>query len=245
MAEGAVVIGDFRNLVTKSNVFLTEKEIAVFRKKHYLQQESYISGRVAAKQAIINFMEKEIGKVINYQQINIISAPHPIVEIEGFFSEKLNLSISHHKNIAFAVVNSYYPVGIDVEPIFCPTNRMLKNVCQDSEIKLFASGWENNISLIFTCIWAIKEAVMKLSKIGMKMGFYNIKIIKVPAFNNINEDEFIVHYYDQIQVRQAKLKLRVCESLIFSLACVCDNLVHCSYHSYKDKKLTYIDRRIF
>lgn len=93
--------------IKNSNVesrFLSEDEKNLLQNYKDEDRWDFISGRWAAKEAIIKASNKEI----NYSQISILKSETgaPIVYVDGVKRQDINISISHEKDytIAFSVI---------------------------------------------------------------------------------------------------------------------------------------------
>lgn len=101
-------------------------------------------------------------------------------------NNEIYFSISHSKNLV-AIVISDKEVGIDLEYLTYKKNALNK-AYTDSEKNLVG-----NDKFMFTKIWVMKEAYVKMLGKGLSYGLKNVDTIKLEnRFNVINGDDYLI-----------------------------------------------------
>lgn len=134
------------------------------------QKDSFL-GKIALKHTYKNSNFSKI--TINYSnsgQPILIDAPH------------LHCSIAHSYGLAVAV-SAPFKIGVDVEKIRYHDESLLKFIASKHEIELFP---EDDLDVIVTKIWVIKETVSKALGIGIAYPFGDM-VIKKDKYNYLIE----------------------------------------------------------
>lgn len=151
---------------------------------HSKRKNSYLLGRVAAKQAIRSFLK-----------INII--PNEILIDSGVFSfpvvrcsHPAQVSITHCQNIAIALAyDESHPLGIDLEQIDERKADVIKSGLSPEELQL-ARSLNMAESVAFTVFWSARESVSKILKTGLTIDFKWLEIHKLSGNGRAYESQF-------------------------------------------------------
>lgn len=141
---------------------------------------AYLLGRLTAKKALYS-----IDSSIDFAKISISNGifNQPIVngndlKVSIAHSNKMGVSIAFHKDII---------LGIDIETVNASQNTTLMEIVTNEELEMF-KGKIDNISIVLTILWTIKEALGKALKTGITIEFNLMQIsqVSVGAKGDIN-----------------------------------------------------------
>jgi len=99
---------------------------------------------------------------------------------------KLFFNISHSKDIIVIAISDK-EIGIDIQHITYKVNALYKSYTEE-EIKLVG-----NDKYLFTEMWVMKEAYVKMLGKGLSYGLKNVNTIKLAnRFNIIGEEDYLI-----------------------------------------------------
>jgi phosphopantetheinyl transferase len=145
-----------------SRRYLTASERSVYEALPPKQRRKWLSGRVAAKDAVRCWMRLHRGVQVLFPQELCIAnddggAPHVVPNISTTVPATLRLSIAHKDQIAVAIVGEH-EVGIDIERIELRDETFAATAFSTVERALLSSEDE---ALALTRGWVVKEAAAK------------------------------------------------------------------------------------
>lgn len=155
---------------------LHPNEKAVYQQYQYnRRKESYLLGRLSAKEAILPLTNISSPKSI---WIDTGVFQFPIVKCPN--NSNIQVSISHCDTIGFSVAYpEAHPMGIDVEKIHADrTTTLLSQLTQKEQLLLTKKN--NSTIANYTALFSIKEALSKVIRTGMMLDF---KFLEVDAVN--------------------------------------------------------------
>jgi phosphopantetheinyl transferase len=207
-ANIVIVKACFTDCDAKRNLFLTSKEEKKYKGyKSKVRRHEFLLGRIAAKIAASTLIKEEVTKI----QIDSGVFGQPILKNSA--KENLQVSISHKKSIAAAIVCSQeHPMAIDIEYINDTLNyQTIKKQSTLKELELL-----NNVSehIKYSLIWTIKEAMSKAIKTGLTTPF---QLFEVTYFKKLNTSIFsfrsLMSNFSQYQIVS-----RLTEEYVMSIA---------------------------
>jgi 4'-phosphopantetheinyl transferase len=156
------------------------------------RQHSYLLGRFAAKQAIIQKMP-----YIDAQDIHIASGVFTQPVIEHPQIRNVQVSISHTQHYAVAVAfPEHHPMGIDIESVQRTNDEAISRHVSLEEINMF-KAFSYNDQQALTQLWSIKEALSKTFKTGLMADFSLFDLVSAEKKNNLIITHF--KYWHQYQ----------------------------------------------
>jgi acyl transferase domain-containing protein/phosphopantetheinyl transferase (holo-ACP synthase) len=167
--EGFTLFADkYRSAPTRDQLarrFLGEEERAQYEKLGPRNQRAWLSGRIAAKDAVRDFLWNKGYSAMFPVEIAIHNdaSGKPIVRSSGVTLD-LRISIAHKEDIAVAIVAEGRDVGIDVEKIEPRSDGFIELSFREEELKILGSGDRDEW---LTRMWAAKEAVAKAKGTGL------------------------------------------------------------------------------
>lgn len=132
------------------------------------RRESYLMGRLAAKQAV-----SELTGVADLRSICIESGifGFPVVRCAN-----VQVSISHCDEAAVAIAfPEHHPVGVDIEIVREENMETLATALVENEKRLL--GGDNAFG--YTAVWSAKEALSKILKTGLTLDFEILQVQSV------------------------------------------------------------------
>jgi phosphopantetheinyl transferase len=142
------------------------------RLKSDKRRRDWLSGRLAAKDAVRRWLEERGERVSGIVEIfnDADGVPYITTETDlspdAALSRRLRLSIAHNESGGCAAVH-LGPVGIDVERIAVRDPGVLAHYARDDE--------DARTPRSQTRLWTIKEAVLKMLGLGFAGGLLNVK----------------------------------------------------------------------
>ena len=187
-----------------SNLLHPKEKNVLNNYKYHLRKESYLLGRLSAKQAIAAMVGN------NYPQSIFIDTgifQFPVVRCPNM--QNIQVSISHCDQIGFSIAfPEEHPMGIDVEKISIDkVNVVLSQLTEDEKKDLKTY---NNIKG-FTALFSAKEALSKILRTGMMLDFKFLETEILKPKTNILECTF-KHF------GQYKALIYVQNEYVFSIA---------------------------
>ena len=138
------------------------------------RKKSYLLGRIAAKQAVLELLQ-------NNEAISSFSVEFGIFQfpvVKYIQDQNIQVSITHCDSlgIAFAFPEEH-PLGIDVEKIDADMVETMKIAIVDKEYDLMSSC-SLDVAEGSALVWTLKEALSKVLKTGLTLDF---KILEVES----------------------------------------------------------------
>ncbi|PIS04765.1 MAG: hypothetical protein COT81_04745 [Candidatus Buchananbacteria bacterium CG10_big_fil_rev_8_21_14_0_10_42_9] len=156
---------------------LSHEEKLIFNQVKNFQQQDWLAGRIALKQAVLRHVD---AKNLNQLVIRNYASGQPY--LEGY--EYLNCSLSHSFGWAIASAGKQI-VGVDIEKIRPHADDLVYAIAGNAEVRLM-NNVNKNLNVKLTYIWTIKESVMKGLGIGFGISPKNLYIKKI----NIKKNNF-------------------------------------------------------
>ncbi|MBV2235668.1 MAG: polyketide synthase dehydratase domain-containing protein [Sterolibacterium sp.] len=148
--------------------FLNQLEVADYEAASPRRRRQWLSGRVAAKDALRAYLWRKHGEYDIFPKELRISndvqgQPQVVAHVSNVFAEKLYLSIAHKDTLALAMA-AEKPVGVDMEKIEPRSDEFIQLAMTAEEVALLPDEQRNEWVARF---WVGKEAVAKLAGIGL------------------------------------------------------------------------------
>ena len=149
--------------------FLNRPERADYEAASPRRRRQWLNGRVAAKDAVRQYLWSRHGHFDLYPKELHISnneagQPRVTTHVTAAFAEPLQLSIAHKDLLALAMV-AERSVGVDIEKIEARSDEFLQLVMSDEEISRLPQG---DHDVWVTRLWVAKESVAKCSGHGLE-----------------------------------------------------------------------------
>ena len=164
-----------KSFIKNNNIddFLHRDELDYLEKlKVEQRRQSFLLGRIAAKQAIASLV-----KVNDLTTIAIQYGVFQFPVVKHNFNNNLQVTISHSHDVGVALAFcEEHPMGVDIERIVPARLNAIKDNLSDSELELLENS---RLSLIEGCtaIWTMKEGLSKALKTGLTVDFKVLEII--------------------------------------------------------------------
>jgi phosphopantetheine--protein transferase-like protein len=169
------------------------------------RKADFISGRLAGKEAVLNYSRDHgLKEISGPGEISIrrTETGEPEVLLEGEKSG-LMVSITHSGNIALSLVcgrDEFRGVGIDAEKIEERDGSFLRIAFSDTEIEQLKTGGNGSFNKEkITVFWTLKEAVLKSIGSGLNLNLKDIFI------SSINCSNYSVELYREVEKRFAEV----------------------------------------
>ena len=153
--------------------YLNQPETAVYNTVSPRRKRQWLSGRVAAKDAVRHFLWSRRGhydfwpkemSIENDDRGKPVVAPH----ISETYKESLQVSIAHKDRLSVAIA-SEHPIGIDIELIEPRGDELILAAMTPAETDTMRTcTLDCGTDELVTRIWAAKEAVAKLKGTGFQ-----------------------------------------------------------------------------
>ena len=182
-----------QQLMDSKDCFLSAAENHYFEQlTAQRRQHSYLLGRFAAKQAIIQKVP-----YIDAQDIHIASGVFTQPVIEHPQIRNMQVSISHTQDYAVAVAfPEHHPMGIDIESVRRTNDEAISSHVSLEEINIF-KAFSYNDQQALTQLWSIKEALSKSFKTGLMADFSLFAVASAEKKDNLIITHF--KYWHQYQ----------------------------------------------
>ena len=149
--------------------YLTERERATYRALPDAQQRAWLSGRIAAKDAVRKLLWARGHGPLFPAEVEVVSGGRRPT-VSGAFDEDVRISIAHKDMggrgcVAVAIAREGRDVGIDIETVEPRGDRFVKVAFDDAEVALIPSADRDEW---LTRIWCAKEAVGKRRGTGLE-----------------------------------------------------------------------------
>lgn len=141
-----------------------EKEV-FFSLKNPKRKSEWYWARISAKQLLSDIYN------VKLEEIEILNANNrqPYAVVNG---RKINISLSHREGLCGCAVSvSDSPVGFDIEKIETKNPILFEEYLNREEIDFCL---ENHNA--FACLWALKEASLKMLGLGLSVSAKDVKI---------------------------------------------------------------------
>ncbi|WP_394850717.1 4'-phosphopantetheinyl transferase superfamily protein [Pendulispora brunnea] len=167
--EGFMLFEDpYRAAPTRDQMhrrFLGEAERADYERQGPRKQRAWLSGRVAAKDAVRHLLGQLGHGPLFPVEVTITNEPSGRPVVTTRFAEDIRVSIAHKDDTAVAIAREGQDVGIDIERIEARTDAFAELSFLPEELRLVAdeprdAGW--------TRLWAAKEAAAKARGTGLE-----------------------------------------------------------------------------
>jgi phosphopantetheine--protein transferase-like protein len=169
------------------------------------RKADFISGRLAGKEAVLNYYrEHGLEDIPEPGEINIrrTETGEPEILLGGIRSG-LMVSITHSGNIALSLVcgrDEFRGVGIDAEKIEERDGSFIRIAFSDNEIKQLETGENGSFDKEkITLFWTLKEAVLKSIGSGLNLNLKDISI------RSISSSNYTVELYREVEKRFAEV----------------------------------------
>ncbi|KAA1246060.1 4'-phosphopantetheinyl transferase superfamily protein [Aquimarina sp. RZ0] len=159
---------------------LHPEEIEYYKTLRFERRKlSYLLGRVSAKKAILEFLINEK----NGQHISIDFGVFKFPVVKYVKNQNVQVCISHCENVGVSLAfPEKHPLGIDIEKISEDKIKTMKSIISKEEQELI-SKISLSISVGYTLIWTIKEALSKILKTGLTVDF---KLFEIKSLEKID-----------------------------------------------------------
>ena len=163
---------------------LHPQELAIYQNYQYnRRKESYLLGRLSAKQAI-----QELSGINNPSSIWIDTGVFQFPIVKGEHLQNMQVSISHCDTIGCSIAyREAHPMGIDVEKISVDKTEVVLSQLTQSE-KLLLTTNANIYG--YTALFSIKEALSKILKTGMMLEFKFLEVKEIKETKDTIECTF-------------------------------------------------------
>jgi 4'-phosphopantetheinyl transferase EntD len=203
-----VIKKDFSDLIKEIYILHPEEHDYYESLRFNRRKNSYLLGRVSAKNAVLELLTKE--PVIQSVSIQFGVFQFPVVKyIEN---ENIQVSISHCDNygVAFAFPEEH-PMGIDIEKINKDKLKTLKSAISYNEFDKIATS---SLSVLIgsTLIWTIKESLSKALKTGLTVDFKILEIESLEKVGPVYVSTFI--YFSQYKAISKKIGNYLCSVVL-------------------------------
>lgn len=152
-----------------SRRYLCQSERDVYENLPPKRRRDWLSGRIAAKDAVRGHLFDQGALPVYPQEMRIVNdtegAPYVLPNVTRQVSPQLNVSITHKDNIAAAIVGTS-PVGIDIERIEQRDASFAELVFTPEELRTLQ--WpDENPAVALTRGWVAKEVMAKMQRKGL------------------------------------------------------------------------------
>ncbi len=152
-----------------SRRYLTAAERETYESQSPRRRRQWLSGRIAAKDAVLTYLRRERGlKSVFPQELRIENdargAPHIQPNVTDSVPLSLHISLTHKGNLAAAIVGEA-PVGIDIERIEVRDEGFITMAFTAHE-RLLLRGEDD--ATAYTRGWVAKEVIAKADGTGLR-----------------------------------------------------------------------------
>ncbi|HEX3427156.1 MAG TPA: beta-ketoacyl synthase N-terminal-like domain-containing protein [Acidimicrobiales bacterium] len=151
-----------RDLVMRQ--YLTGSEREHYHGLNPLAQRQWLLGRMAAKDAVRDWLWNEAPGKVFPAEIEVVTGRHGEPLLTGPLGEHLRISLAHSKSLAVAIVADGTPVGIDIEAVAPRDDHFRRTVLTEAEHGLVPA---TDVDRWLTRFWTAKEAVAKAAGTGL------------------------------------------------------------------------------
>lgn len=193
---GFLVQGSLENLI-----HLSEQELIIWtgEKQYRRFGLDWISGRLAAKLSALHWMNSYGSNLIDLSTISIINDTHgvPYIVNDGIQTSH-SMSISHSCGFGLAFYSSLFKgIGCDLEMVKKRNKKLTRFYLTSTEGMLWNQhDLANQIDVIQTLTWSIKEATIKCLYASKVVSDVNVQDILIyPISANASNFRFKYHQY--------------------------------------------------
>jgi phosphopantetheinyl transferase len=169
-AAGLVLFADrYRSAPTRDQLarrFLGEAERRDYEKQGPRSQRAWLSGRIAAKDALRDLLGQRGHGAVFPAEIAIANDASGKPCVTTALARDLRVSIAHKDDLAVALAAEGRDVGIDLEKIEPRSDAFASLSFGDDELAMIVPGDDRDEQL--TRMWAAKEAVAKARGTGLQ-----------------------------------------------------------------------------
>lgn len=144
--------------------YLDREDMAAYAEKGVRAQRAWLLGRVAAKDAVRQFLWQRGHGPIYPIEVKVENTGSGRPRVKGPWSRDLRVSIAHKEDRGVALVGEGVDVGIDIETIEARSEEFARIICADAELALLPEGSRDEW---LTRVWVAKEAVAKALGTGL------------------------------------------------------------------------------
>jgi acyl transferase domain-containing protein/phosphopantetheinyl transferase (holo-ACP synthase) len=145
--------------------YLGTAERATYESLPKVSKGPWLSGRIAAKDAVRDWMWSEGAEPIFPVEVCITNGPEGAPHVQMLRGTTLHLSIAHTDDAACAIVDAAGPVGIDIEPLAVREPSFVQAAFSKTEQALLPTAQRDEW---ITRFWCAKEAVGKRNGDGLR-----------------------------------------------------------------------------
>jgi phosphopantetheinyl transferase (holo-ACP synthase) len=166
--EGFVLFADrYRSAPTRDQLarrFLGEAERAQYHEQGPRRQRAWLSGRIAAKDAVRHLLWQDGHGPLFPAEVTIASDANGAPVVTAPSTREIHVSIAHKDDVAVAMA-SYAHVGVDIERIEPRPESFADLAFTADELRMAADVRERDEAL--TSLWVAKEAAAKAARTGL------------------------------------------------------------------------------
>jgi phosphopantetheinyl transferase (holo-ACP synthase) len=167
--EGYVLFVDrYRSAPTREQLsrrFLGEAERAQYHEQGPRKQRAWLSGRIAAKDAVRDLLWKNGHGALFPVEVTIASDSSGAPVATAPSTREVHVSIAHKDDVAVAMASWDADIGIDIERIEPRPESFSELAFTADELRMAGDLRERDESL--TRLWVAKEAAAKAAKTGL------------------------------------------------------------------------------
>jgi phosphopantetheinyl transferase len=167
--EGFVLFVDrYRSAPTRDQLarrFLGEAERAQYHEQGPRKQRAWLSGRIAAKDAVRHLLWQSGHGPLFPVEIAIASDANGVPAVTAPSTRGVHVSIAHKDDVAVAMASHEADVGVDIERIEPRPESFSDLAFTADELRLAGGGLDRDEAL--TRLWVVKEAAAKAAKTGL------------------------------------------------------------------------------
>lgn len=187
-----VINKSLSNLIEASSM-LHQDEMKYYETLKYDKRKtSYLLGRISAKKAVSEVLQKEVA--LNSFSIEPGVFQFPVVK--HLKSQNTQVTISHCNTIGIGLAfPEEHPLGVDIEKIDKGRINVMKSIVSNEEFnKIYSYSLTELIGT--TLVWSIKEALSKILKTGLTTDFkiFEIKTLQKQGSEYISTFKYFTQY---------------------------------------------------
>jgi acyl transferase domain-containing protein/phosphopantetheinyl transferase len=167
--EGFVLFVDrYRAAPTREQLsrrFLGEAERAQYHEQGPRKQRAWLSGRIAAKDAVRQLLWRSGHGALYPVEVTIASDPNGAPVAIAPSTREVHVSIAHKDDVAVAMASHERDIGIDIERIEPRPESFSELAFTADELRL--AGGPGEKDELLTRLWVAKEAAAKAARTGL------------------------------------------------------------------------------
>jgi 4'-phosphopantetheinyl transferase len=155
------------------NTLHANEEAYYYSLKHERRKASYLIGRFAAKEAVLELTGKDA------KQIHVSNGIFNFPVVKGVQPDNIQITLTHCNDIAVAIAfPEEHPLGVDLEKIDAERHTVIKEIVNAGEMaQALKEGVKKEEVFIF--FWTVKEALSKILRTGFAC---NTEIFQIKEF---------------------------------------------------------------